>query len=219
VSKTPGPISYPNLITDHHPVVKLREMIDGHNALKATTDAHSKILGELGSTIEALPTTYMTAQGTVNQIGMYVSTPTFLTGLNTALTKLGVPVPHPPQQVSAPIQLIQRMRLDTQSEARWITFGTRDEAPTGFGKVDSGFLYFVSDYAHTALWDGMNWQLIDGQGGYFVDAVANPGPGYQLCDGTTTNYLLTNTPNLAYVEYTTPKFHSLRHRTRKYFRR
>jgi hypothetical protein len=147
---------------------------------------------------------------------MYVSTPTFLTGLNSALVKLGFTVPKPPQQVSS---IVPVQRLDTQSEARWITFGTRAEAPSGLGKIDSGFLYFVSDFAHTAIWDGTNWLLIDGQGGYFVDAVANPGAGYQLCDGTTTSFLLSGTPNLAYVEYTTPKFHSLRHRTRKYFRR
>jgi hypothetical protein len=217
MSKTPGPIDYPNRIQDHHTVVKLREIIDGHNALQAITDQNVKMLGVHASVIDGLPQTYTTPQGVVNQIGMYVSTPTFLTGLNSALVKLGFTVPKPPQQVSG-IVPVQRT-ADTQSEARWITFGTRDEAPTELGKVDSGFLYFVSDYNHTAIWDGTNWQLIDGQGGYFVDMVADPGSGWQICDGSVTRILLTGTPNLAYMEYTTPKYHSLRHRTRRYIRR
>jgi hypothetical protein len=210
MSKPPGPISYPNLITDHHTVTKMREMIDHQNNLRMAADQTAAQAAKNAAAIEALPPI-----PSMNDIGNAIQSALIAAKLIPVPKTAQVPV-NP--SVTPPATTTPAMEA-IQSEARWITFGTLEEAPTGLGTVDAGFLYFVTDYNHTAIWDGKNWQLIDGQGGYFIDAVANPGPGWQLCDGTTTRFLLTNTPNLAYVEYTTPKFHSLRHRTRKYFRR
>jgi hypothetical protein len=205
-----GPIDYPNRIEDHHTVVKLREMIDGHNQVKAATDENTKMLGSHQATIDALPTTYMTAQGTVNQIGMYISTPTFLTGLNTALVKLGFTVPTPPTQVAAalPAPRMAGVRLS----------GNRVDAPQNLTRTSAGLLFYCTDYAHLCMWDGNAWQLAD-TGGYLVMSEIELGIGWVECNGQATDYLLNDTPDLAVRGYITRRHRSLSRHLKQYFRR
>src|SRR5579883_1689276 len=74
----------------------------------------------------------------------------------------------------------------------------------GLGANDAGLLAHLTDYAHLVEWDGAAFRILDGQGGYIVDAVAALATGWQLCDGTVTDFLLDNTTNLAVTPFTTP---------------
>jgi hypothetical protein len=80
----------------------------------------------------------------------------------------------------------------------------RASFPSDLGVNDAGFLFYIDDYAHFARWDGTAWRLTDGGGGYFVGSAIALGTGYQLCDGTTTDYVVDNTTNLAVSSFTTP---------------
>jgi len=80
----------------------------------------------------------------------------------------------------------------------------RANVPTDLGLNDDGFIFEVLDYSHTAIWDGTAWRLTDGGGGYIVDAVAPLMTGWQLCDGTVTDYIVNNTTNLSVAPFTTP---------------
>lgn len=80
----------------------------------------------------------------------------------------------------------------------------RASYPSDLGTNDDGFLFYINNYAHLARWDGTAWRLVDGGGGYFVDSAIALGTGYQLCDGTVTDYISNNTTNLAVVSFTTP---------------
>lgn len=77
--------------------------------------------------------------------------------------------------------------------------GLRTEAPI-LGPDDADFIFYCSDYAHFSIWDGQEWR-IDDPGGYFVEATVDLGVGWQICDGTATNYLATD---LAIIPFTTP---------------
>lgn len=72
------------------------------------------------------------------------------------------------------------------------------------GTNDANALFHITDYAHFARWSGTAFRLIDGQGGYIVDSTTALGSGYQLCDGTATDFILDNTSNLAVSPITTP---------------
>ena len=77
--------------------------------------------------------------------------------------------------------------------------GLRTEAPL-LGPDDADFIFYCSDYAHFAIWDGEEWR-IDDPGGYFVEATVDLGIGWQICDGTTTDYLAMD---LTVLPFTTP---------------
>jgi hypothetical protein len=90
---------------------------------------------------------------------------------------------------------------------KWVggmMIAARVNYPSDLGLNDVGFELYINDYSHLAVWDGAGWRLTDGGGGYFVDSAIALGTGYQLCDGTTTDYILNNTTNLALQSFTTP---------------
>jgi hypothetical protein len=95
--------------------------------------------------------------------------------------------------------------------------GVRTAAPTGLGPVDAGLLYYITDYAHLAIWDGWAWQLAD-PGGYIVESTLELGTGWVLCDGSTTDYLMNDTPHLDVQAFTTPH-HRFWQGARRFFRR
>jgi hypothetical protein len=228
MSKPPppkGPLAYPNLITDAHANVKMREMIDHANALKLASDQTSAETTKNTKAIAALPTSFISPNDVNAQIVNWASSTStslstaFLQVLNTALKGFGFSVPHPPPAPTAGAIYTPAgaatTRLESLSAMHW---GTRTDAPQ-LGRADGGFLYYVSDYAHLAFWDGANWQLIDGGGGYFVDAELELGVGWHPCDGSVTDYMVTNTPSLEVRGFTTYRYRSLRRHNRRYFRR
>ena len=82
------------------------------------------------------------------------------------------------------------------------TFALR---PTDLGTNDANFLLWVTVQAHVCRWSGSSWSITDGGGGYIVDAVAAlPAVGWQLCDGTATDYLVVSGADLALTAFTTP---------------
>lgn len=78
--------------------------------------------------------------------------------------------------------------------------------PTDLGLNDRGFLLFVTVQCHLMWWSGTAWFFLDGGGGYFQDFVATPpgSLGWQLCDGTATDYLVISGADLAVTSFTTP---------------
>jgi hypothetical protein len=82
------------------------------------------------------------------------------------------------------------------------TFANR---PTDLGAQDEGFQWSVTDYGHLLRWTGTGWEFEDDHGGYIAGrAVAPDGNGWQLCDGSSTNYLHVTGGAVSEVSYTTP---------------
>lgn len=100
--------------------------------------------------------------------------------------------------------LYYRSTSGTWTYSAGFYYNTHANAPTDLGISDAGFPFEVSDYAHVAIWDGGAWRLIDGGGGYFIDSAVALGTGWQLCDGSATDFILNNTTNLALQPFTTP---------------
>lgn len=69
--------------------------------------------------------------------------------------------------------------------------GVLGDAPTNLTADDVGYLYTVtSPYYHTVRWTGAAWDWLDGdRPGRFAYYQADPGGGWQLCDGTVTDQL------------------------------
>lgn len=82
--------------------------------------------------------------------------------------------------------------------------------PTDLGAGDRGFLLFVTVQCHVMWWSGTAWFFLDGGGAYFQDFVATPpgSLGWQLCDGTATDYLVLSGADLAVTSFTTPNLFS-----------
>jgi hypothetical protein len=86
--------------------------------------------------------------------------------------------------------------------------------PTDLSAHDMGLLLEVVDYGHLLRWTGASWEFIDGGSGYFLDCVVAPsGPGWALCDGSTTDYLsvsptLHAEPITLPDEVTNPVYHA-----------
>lgn len=73
------------------------------------------------------------------------------------------------------------------------------------GSSDTGYIGFVTDYAHLVYFDGSNWQWLDGdQPGRFQHFAVAPGAGWVLCDGTATTYLVVGGASLSSAAFTTP---------------
>lgn len=73
------------------------------------------------------------------------------------------------------------------------------------GASDKGFVAFVTDFAHLVYWDGAAWQWFHAdRPGILHDCVANPGVGYQLCDGSATTFLVVGGATLTTSAFTTP---------------
>jgi hypothetical protein len=74
-----------------------------------------------------------------------------------------------------------------------IRSGTLAQQPTGLTAADSGLLYQVlAPYNHTVRWSGTVWEFAPGDcgNGYLADrAFAPQEAGWQICDGSATDYL------------------------------
>lgn len=77
--------------------------------------------------------------------------------------------------------------------------------PVDLGVNDTNFLLWVTVHAHVCRWNGTSWNITDGGGGYIVDSpFALPAVGWQVCDGTATDYLVVSGADLAVTAFTTP---------------
>lgn len=71
------------------------------------------------------------------------------------------------------------------------------------GAGDVGFIGILTDYDRMVFWTGTTWLAL-GDCARFVDLpVAPTGPGFQLCDGTVTSYLVCGA-SLTETSFTTP---------------
>ena len=78
--------------------------------------------------------------------------------------------------------------------------------PTDLSYHDYGLLVWMFEYGHLLRWNGAKWEWGPGEigSGSIQDfAVAPTGPGWQLCDGTVTDYLVVD-PVPAAIPFTTP---------------
>lgn len=75
------------------------------------------------------------------------------------------------------------------------------------GAGDAGFLGFVTDYNHFVRWTGTIWTFAAGDVGnkFFRDFAGPPQElGWQLCDGSATDYLVVGAAALAVTAITPP---------------
>lgn len=75
------------------------------------------------------------------------------------------------------------------------------------GAGDVGFLGFVTDYGHWVRWTGTIWQFAPGEtgNGFFRDfAIVPQEAGWQLCDGSATDYLVVGAAALTVTAITPP---------------
>lgn len=75
------------------------------------------------------------------------------------------------------------------------------------GPADAGFLGFVTDYGHFVKWNGVVWSFAPGdvENGFRRDfAIVPQGVGWQLMDGTATDYLVVGGAALTTLPYVTP---------------
>lgn len=76
---------------------------------------------------------------------------------------------------------------------------------TDLGTSDNGYLMWIRDQAHLFRWSGTVWHFVDGEGGYIVDRISAPTDnGWQLCDGTATDYLQISGGDIVVTAFTTP---------------
>lgn len=77
--------------------------------------------------------------------------------------------------------------------------------PTDLGANDAGFLLWITVQNHVFRWSGAAWAFTDSGSGYITGFVAAPpGTGWQLCDGTATDYVVISGADLALTAFTTP---------------
>lgn len=77
----------------------------------------------------------------------------------------------------------------------------------GLGASDAGYLAFEPDYGHLLRWTGSVWEFAPGDCGnkFFRDFVGVPQEvGWQLCDGTATDYLTVGSVTLSVTALTPP---------------
>lgn len=70
--------------------------------------------------------------------------------------------------------------------------GTLAAQPT-LTAADAGYLYRITDYGHTVRWTGVAWEFAPGDVGnkFFRTFAGAPSEvGWQLCDGTVSDYLV-----------------------------
>lgn len=77
--------------------------------------------------------------------------------------------------------------------------------PADLGTNDTGFLYWVTVQNHIFRWAATTWSFVDEEGGSIIDRVSAPtSTGWQLCDGTATDYLQISAGNIVATAFTTP---------------
>lgn len=200
-------IQYPNRITDPHINIKLREIIDAVNSNTSSVDTVTSTVNQ--TTTILTPTQLKQAQQNLQTGG---TVPLNLTGLPGGMTVfIGT---HAQRLLQKPIASqffleTDRTTLYVGNGSAWLWTGgnmisTRVNAPADLVANDAGFNLYISDYVHGAIWDGSHWQLTDGGGGWIVGSAVTLGTGWQICDGSTTDYIQNNTTNLAVASVTLP---------------
>lgn len=77
----------------------------------------------------------------------------------------------------------------------------------GLGASDEGYVAWEPDYGHALRWTGTIWTFAPGDPGngfFALRPVAPQEVGWQLCDGTASNYLTVGTGTLSVTSFTTP---------------
>jgi hypothetical protein len=77
----------------------------------------------------------------------------------------------------------------------------------GLGAADDGYIAWESTYGHALRWNGAAWSFAPGDcgNGFWVPrAFAPQEVGWQLMDGTVTDYLSVGTATLTAAPFTTP---------------
>lgn len=87
---------------------------------------------------------------------------------------------------------------------------TQATLPTGLGVSDTGLLVNVTDFRHTLQWSGSAWEWGPGDmgSGQVASFLSNPGAGWNLCDGSSVNYLNSDgtVSAITLPNYTTPAY-------------
>lgn len=84
------------------------------------------------------------------------------------------------------------------------------DIPTTLTQGDAGLLVgLLTPYNHLLQWTGELWRFAPGDVGNgfvrtFAAGIAPQEPGWQLCDGTTTTYLIVGASVLRTQAFTTP---------------
>lgn len=77
--------------------------------------------------------------------------------------------------------------------------------PIDLGVNDAGVQIWLPLQNHHFSWSGTAWQFDDEEGGHFSERVSAPtGAGWQLCDGTATDYLQLVAGVIIATAFTTP---------------
>jgi hypothetical protein len=81
--------------------------------------------------------------------------------------------------------------------------------PTTLTVQDEGYVTSIDDYNHVVRWTGTTWRFQPGDvgNGFFRQFPAGLPPqemGWQLCDGSTTAYLVVGGATLQTALFTTP---------------
>ena len=102
--------------------------------------------------------------------------------------------------LSGPLAQIQTV-VNNSLGTNFLTLASQPSLGAG----DTGYVMFVTDYAHLVYWDGAAWQWMDGdRPGRFDDFAAAPGTGWALCDGSATTFLVVGGATLTTSAFTTP---------------
>lgn len=207
-------LRYPNRIDDEQVLTAFKRLIDPINDYSAvlldTLNAQSTAISKL-PTLEVIQ----------KQLSMGGSNPINVTGLlgtlqmPQAATFTGT---HAKRLTTTPQlgaffwetdRTVLYLSAPSGSATVWIyvagvmsaVFSAR---PTSLTTNDAGFMLEVSDHRHLCRWDGTAWVILDNDAGTFIDSAVALGVGWQLCDGTATNYLTVSGADLAETAFTTP---------------
>ena len=207
-------ISYPVRIADQQVNHKLRELIDNINGQSAAISANASVIAAI-----APPLTLAQIQQAIQLGG---SNPVNITGLPGVLASpqaaaiIGM---HAQRLTTAPtlgtffVETDRTVLYAAESVAgvvKWVyvaglmatTFGNQ---PVDLGTADAGFELWITIQNHILRWSGAGWAFLDSAGGYIADfVVAPPSTGWQLCDGTATDYLAISGATIVATAFTTP---------------
>lgn len=95
--------------------------------------------------------------------------------------------------------------LWTYSAGRMVVTSV-SERPTDLGSSDANFQLMIIEQKHNFHWNGSAWLFDDEEGGRIVDRISAPSDaaGWQLCDGSVTDYLQISGGDIVVTSFTTP---------------
>lgn len=204
-------ISYPVRIADPHVRDKLKEIIDALNSSELELQANAAALSGLEP-----PLTLAEIQRELQVNG---TNPINVTGLLGFLQNAQVAVQtgtHAQRLTTVPSAGQMWWETDRTSLYVCVTGGTWTylgglyattfaNTPADLGANDLGFQLWITVQNHKFRWSGSSWAMMDTEGGYIADRVAAPTTtGWQLCDGTATDYLQVIAGVITVTAFTTP---------------